>query len=67
MFGGCGSVVAGRAHAAEPHMSQPRAPGRPCGPIRERCRVPRGCGGGGVRDNGACDSDRDHRWRTRRL
>ncbi|WP_327395971.1 beta-ketoacyl-[acyl-carrier-protein] synthase family protein [Streptomyces phaeochromogenes] len=24
--GGCGSVVAGRAHAAEPQMSQPRAP-----------------------------------------
>jgi hypothetical protein len=23
---GCGSVVAGRAHAAEPQMSQPRAP-----------------------------------------
>ncbi|GHB38915.1 hypothetical protein GCM10010306_035320 [Streptomyces umbrinus] len=22
----CGLVVAGRAHAAEPHMSQPRAP-----------------------------------------
>jgi hypothetical protein len=24
--GGCGSVAAGRARAAEPHMSQPRAP-----------------------------------------
>ena len=24
---GCGSVVAGRTHAAEPQMSQPRVPG----------------------------------------
>ncbi len=26
LFVTCGLVVAGRAHAAEPHMSQPRAP-----------------------------------------
>ncbi|GGU31581.1 hypothetical protein GCM10010289_61260 [Streptomyces violascens] len=34
----CGPSVAGRAHAAEPHVSQPRAPGR------VRCELPRACG-----------------------
>ena len=29
---GRASVVTGRAHAAEPHMSQPRAPERAFGP-----------------------------------
>ena len=35
MFFGCGPVEAGRAHAAEPQMSQPRAPGNLAASVEE--------------------------------